>query len=177
MRSIVYYGVTWIEQRPLSYVIKKELKRNDDEPQENKKRTRKSERRRKAKENEKIDKVILEVSDHIENDVRFELVRYFKLWVDIIGSLLVTDEQKEKYEHNLSLPLMLELGAYNPLVINMIRSGINRSVAIEASKYLPADFKGDAIPWLMKNAFNRLSPIFQRHLKGLGFNPIVIEIK
>ena len=177
VRSIAYYGVTWIEQRPLSYVIKKELKRNDEEPQENEKKTRKSQRKRKAKESEKIDKIVLEVSDHIENDVRFELVKYFKLWADIIGSLLITDEQKEKYGHNLSLPLMLELGAYNPHVINMIRSGINRSVAIEASNYLPTDFKGDAIPWLMKNAFDRLSPIFQRHLKNLGFKPMSNETK
>ena len=166
-----------VKTQTVSYVIKKELKRNDTELEdENQKKNARSERKKKNKENEKIDKIVLEVSDHIENDVRFELVRYFKLWADIIGSLLVEDEQKEKYKHNLSLPLMLELGAYNPHVINMIRSGINRSVAIEASKYLPADFKGDAIPWLMKNVFNKLSPIFQRHLKNLGFNPLVDKI-
>jgi hypothetical protein len=52
----------------------------------------------------------------------------------------MTDAQKEEYAHNLSIPLLLELGAYDGNVIALIRLGVTRSVAIEIGNLLPENF-------------------------------------
>ena len=49
---------------------------------------------------------------------------------DILEEIL-TEDQKEEYRLTLSLPTMLELGTQEPIVIQLISSGITRSVAIQ----------------------------------------------
>jgi len=160
IRKIVYDAVLWLQQKTLRYMIEKEL---DGE----------------VTDLRKIDRAILEVIAHINNQVKFELVKYFSLWADILRSRLEKflissdDPKKEKVrkfvEYQLSIPEMIELGACNPTVLSMIRSGINRSVAIEAAKFIPQNIKGDPISWFVQNRLTNLSPIFQRHIKSQGF--------
>ncbi len=158
--KIVYNAVLWLQQKTLRYIIEKDLDgENVDLPQ--------------------LDKVVLEVIARINNDVRFELVKYFNLWADILRSMvenhLVRSDDSEKeqvrkwLEYQLSVPEMLELGACTPTAIQLIRSGINRSAAIEASKCIPQYIEGDPLSWLVENRLHTLSPIFQRHIRNQGF--------
>lgn len=159
IRKIVYKAVNWIQQKPFRKMIEKDL---EDE----------------AQDLEKIDKVIREVIGSINNEVKFELVKYFNLWADILRlkaeNFLSSDdpeheEERRFIERQLSIPEWLELGACTPGIITLIRSGINRSAAIEAARYIPRGFVGDPLSWLMENRLDSLSPIYQRHIKNQGF--------
>lgn len=133
IRKLVYFAALWIQQKPLSFIINKELKGE-------------------SRDFARIDKVILEVMGHINNDVQFELVKYFKLWADILHYILENmskaafslhdEETRKSVEYRLSIPEMLELGASIPTTIAMIRSGVNRSAAIKATNLLPREIKG-----------------------------------
>jgi hypothetical protein len=179
-RSIALYGAMWIEQAPMNILIQNEIefvKRRKKEAEE--KRAKETQQEDKKSEGKLIDRTILQVSRHINTEVRFELVKYFKLWADIIGELMkkeMTEEQRKQYDYNLSVPIMLELGAYDPRVIGLIRVGVARSVAIEAAAYLSNTIEGNIIDELLKEKnFNRLSLIAQRHLRSLGFTPLKEE--
>lgn len=156
---IVYKAMNWIQEKPLREIIEKDLKRE-------------------AHDLDQIDRVIREVIDVINNEVRFELVKYFNLWADILRSKLESylspddpkfEEQRKWIESKLLIPEWLELGACTANAIAMIRSGINRSAAIEAAKQIPVGFSGDPISLLVDERLDRLSPIFQRHIKSQGF--------
>jgi hypothetical protein len=171
-RAIAFYGALWLEQASMNLIIEKELNYQ--------KRGKKLYTAEKLQDDEKIekqviDRTILQVSRHIQNEVRFELVKYFKLWSDILEyqmSIELSKEELSKYEYNLSLPLMLELGAYDPNVMGLIRMGVARSVAIEAATYLPMVVEGSVIDEVLKESvFSKLSVISQRHLLSLGFKP------
>jgi len=164
-RGIAFYGSMWIEQKPMREIIESELAYI------------KSKERGDPKDIKVIDRTVLEVSRHINYEVKFELVKYFKLWADIMKSIM-TEPQIKANEGKLALPLWLELGAHNGNVISLIRSGITRSVAIEIGSLLPENYEDDVIDWILKKEnFNRLSAISRRHLKSLGFDPDSIETK
>ncbi len=156
-RSVAYYGVDWVEERPTSYIIRSELDRlkQNNQNEYNKPGT--------------LDRMVLEVTEHITYEVCFELVKYFKLLTDILDSL-VTDSQKENYSIALLMPEMLELGAHHPNVIAMIRLGINRSAAIEAAQFMPERYDGSVVDWLINNQ-SLLKPLVKRHLKNIGILP------
>ena len=110
--------------------------------------------------------------------MKFELVKYFNLWADILRKnyerVLTSEdpeseETKKRIAYQLSIPEWLELGACTPTAIIMIRSGINRSAALEAAKYIPRNIREDPISWLVEYRLNRLSPIVKRHIKNQGF--------
>ncbi len=160
IHKLVYFAAMWIQQKPLSAIINRELKGESEDYA-------------------KIDNAILKVMERINNDVQFELVKYFKLWADILRYILENmsetplssqeEEKRKSVEYRLSIPEMLELGASIPTTIAMIRSGINRSAAIKATNLLPREMVGDPVSWLVKNKLGELPPIFQRHIKSLGF--------
>ena len=108
--SFALYGALWIEQASMSYIIENEInfiKRTQKKPTGDKEE---NPREIKKKEAKLIDRTILQVSRHVYNDVRFELVKYFKLWADILNEMLtkeLSEEGKKNYDYYLSLPLML----------------------------------------------------------------------
>jgi hypothetical protein len=52
------------------------------------------------------------------------------------------EEKKKFIESNLMIPEWLEFGACTPNTIALIRSGLNRSAAIQAAKQIPKTFSG-----------------------------------
>lgn len=172
--SIARLAARWLEQAPMSFIIANEIKYQKSKKRiyRGKYETAKSYRKR---EGTLTDKTILQVSRHINNEIRFELVKYFKLWSDILNEILkrkLSEDERKEIGYNLSIPLMLELGAYDPRVMGLIRLGIDRSVAIEAADYLPDNIEGNVIDELLKeHVFYSLSDISQRHIIKLGFIP------
>lgn len=162
IRKIVYDAALWLQQSTLRYMIKKEL--GDDAREEDLR---------------KIDRTILEVVSHINNHVKFDLVKYFSLLSDILRSIFeeylkpsddpLREKLRKSLEYQLSIPEMIELGACDPTVLRIIRSGINRSVAIEAARFIPEKIEGNPVSWLVQNRLNKLLPIFQRHIINQGF--------
>ncbi|MNI74165.1 hypothetical protein D3C73_1302320 [compost metagenome] len=104
--------------------------------------------------------------------ITFTLVKYFKVLADILAYSL-SDEEKEKYKLILSLPVMLELGTMEPIMIQLISSGINRSVALKVFNEFEKEHKYlemDVIEWLYtKGTTLQMKPIYIKYLKELGY--------
>ena len=101
------------------------------------------------------------------------LPKYIKVLTDILEEIL-TEEQKEEYRLTLSLPTMLELGTQEPIIIQLISSGITRSVAIQIfevyKKNTSKEFRdgNDVLKWLSnQNELKGLKPIYNRYLKRI----------
>ncbi len=117
-----------------------------------------------------VDKLIREVIEHINSNVRYYLAKYVKLWTDILDDIF-TDGEREQYSQTLAIPEMLELGAYRPHVITFIRAGVPRSAAIQAGfklNKIDPNYKGDPIEWLMQHR-KLLDPAYRKHLDRAGF--------
>lgn len=122
---------------------------------------------------EDINRVINETIRYNSNITTYLLPKYIKVLVDILDEIF-TDKQKEEYKLTLSLPTMLELGTQEPLIIQLISSGITRSVAIQIfdlyNKNTTKDFreKNDILKWLSnQNEIKGLKPIYNRYLKRI----------
>lgn len=87
----------------------------------------------------KINKIIDDVIDIVNNKVRFEIHRDIAAYINILSHIDDT--------HNLDLPLddkvgyYLEIGASTPTTITMINNGLPRTTAIILKKYLRPDIK------------------------------------
>lgn len=122
---------------------------------------------------EDINRVINDTIRYNSTITTYLLPKYVKVLVDILDEIF-TDEQKEEYKLTMSLPTMLELGTQEPLIIQLISSGITRSVAIQIfdlyNKNTTKDFreKNDIVKWLSsQNEIKGLKPIYNRYLKRI----------
>lgn len=122
---------------------------------------------------EDVNRVINDTIRYNSNITTYLLPKYVKVLVDVLDELL-TDEQKEEYKLTMSLPTMLELGTQEPLIIQLISSGITRSVAIQIfdiyNKNTSKEFreKNDILKWLSnQNEVKGLKPIYNRYLKRI----------
>lgn len=148
MRQVVRYAVPWLRGMPYRNLIEMDIN-NKDLPKE------------------KIDTIIREVIYTLDQYVRFELVKYFKIWSDILSYKLKKENKEEgKY---LSLPQMLEFGAVKPRALELMYEGINRSVAIKIAEAIPSNYEGKAVEWIEKNPKLKLNPLFLKHLRNQGF--------
>ncbi|CAM3531865.1 DEAD/DEAH box helicase [Flavobacterium gelidilacus] len=129
----------------------------------------------------KIDSENLEdINMVINNTIRYNssitthlLPKYIKVLTDILEEIL-SDQQKEDYKLTISLPTMLELGTQEPVIIQLISSGITRSVAIQLFDiYVNStskDYreKNDVLKWLSnQNELKGLKPIYNRYLRRI----------
>lgn len=120
-----------------------------------------------------VNKLINKIIKINSSVVTYLLVKYTKLLVDVLDSLL-TEEEKEKYKITMGLPTALELGTRDKDVKNLISGGISRSVAIRVSKrykqlttreYREAN---TIIHWLgTKDSISGIKPIYNRYLQRL----------
>lgn len=122
---------------------------------------------------EDVNRVINDTIRYNSNITTYLLPKYIKVLVDILDEIL-TDKQKEEYKLTMSLPTMLELGTQEPLIIQLISSGITRSVAIQIFdiyiKNTTKDFreKNDILNWVSsQNEIKGLKPIYNRYLKRI----------
>jgi hypothetical protein len=114
----------------------------------------------------KVDKAARHVTQNISSNITFKLVKYFSLWADITKACIPVEEH-ETLAYFLSLPSMIELGSYDPRVLELMSLGINRSIALKLRKDLPKDVE-NLEEWLRKFNTARLSPLLRRYLERSG---------
>lgn len=149
LESVIYYAVIWMEQNPIRVLVSSELKYKKDDSLKT------------------VDKVIRDVIKKLKEDVSFKLVKYFKLLSDIMSYMYEEDDLKGGIISSISE--MIEFGASNVAILNMIRSGINRSAAIELEHHVPFEHRNDPMSWIMKNDIPSLSALHRRNLINQGF--------
>lgn len=101
--------------------------------------------------------------------VTYILVKYLKLLNDLITPQM-SDEELVLYKFSLALPVMLELGTREPIVIQLISKGVSRSVALkifQQFKVMPNFRDKDVFVWLKENETIGLKKIYERYLQGL----------
>ncbi|MDD5340101.1 MAG: DEAD/DEAH box helicase [Candidatus ainarchaeum sp.] len=157
MRQITRYAIPWLRGYPYKSLIEKDIE------------STKIKRKKNELSDTEIDTIIRNVIDNVNEYVRFELVKYFKLWSDLLKYILEEETVGQKKYYYLSLDQMLEFGSVNPAVLELMSEGINRSVAHEIAKQIPKGYKGSALKWMNENPQLKLSPLYIRHLKNQGF--------
>ncbi|ALM50124.1 hypothetical protein AMR72_15200 [Flavobacterium psychrophilum] len=116
-----------------------------------------------------INKVIREVININSKAITYSLLKYIKLLVDILDSMM-TEEQKNNYKSTFALPTHLEMGTKDPVVIQLITSGMPRSIALKVfDSFSKTDafkvHKMDVILWLStKDSIEGLRPIYNKYL-------------
>lgn len=106
--------------------------------------------------NRTINTSIRETLDTIESQVRFKYVLYTGAYIDILKHVI--DEKQlsgDIYQKIPNLPLYLECGSADPIVINLISIGLSRltSIKLKNSKYYKCDEPSAT------NCFNALQKI------------------
>jgi len=147
--QLMRYTVPWLQGLPYKKIVARDLK--DKEKDDYK----------------KVDSAIRRVTDRINTYARFELVKYYKLWADIISHFM-TEEEIEKRKYFLNLPQMLEMGSCDPKALELMNEGVNRSVANLVAKKIPKKIDGSVGDWLKNNSL-KMPNIFLRHLHKSGF--------
>lgn len=114
-----------------------------------------------------VDKAARNVTSHISTNLTFIAVKYLMLWSDIISHFL-SEEEIEENSYILNLHSMLEMGSYDPVVLELMSCGINRSVALSiSSKVKNMDASAEnALAAINKET---LPNIFKRHLMKAGY--------
>ncbi|WP_145032036.1 DEAD/DEAH box helicase [Pantoea ananatis] len=116
----------------------------------------------------KVDSVANFVTAHITTNLNFILVKYLTIWSNVLSSFL-SNEEKEKYAYILNLPSMLEMGSYNPVVLEIMSYGINRSTALEIAKFYNAERDKSVELFLLTLNLNRVSALHRKYLEKAGY--------
>lgn len=121
----------------------------------------------------KINQHIKEVIRINNKVVTFSVLKYIKLLIDILD-LTLNEEQKEIYKLTLALPIHIELGTQEPIEINLISSGIPRTIALRLSVIFKKtnEYKNEEniFNWLKsQNQINGLEPIYNKFLLKNNF--------
>lgn len=159
--NISHFGFRWLHNRSYREIIEEDINYYANVREEI-----------NAEDESDINKRINNVMNIHSKVITFTLVKYFKVLSDILAYSL-SDEEKEKYKLILSLPVMLELGTMEPIMIQLISSGINRSVALKIYNEFEKEqnyLEMDVIEWLYtKGTTLQLKPIYIKYLKELGY--------
>jgi len=81
-----------------------------------------------------INTTIREVLEILESHVRFEYVVYTGAYLDILKYVIEEKRLTIDLEHIPNLPLHLECGSSDPLVINLLSLGLSRLTSIKLKK-------------------------------------------
>lgn len=160
--SLIYDAFQWMAGKPHRYFIDKYLDRfsQDSESLDQENDSESGSKKRP------VDKAASHVTQNISSNITFKLVKYFSLWSDITKSC-VPESDHEQYAYAFSLPSMIELGSYDPKVLELMSLGINRSVALKLRKDLPNQVENIEV-WLQNYSPTRLSPLLRRYLERSG---------
>ncbi len=97
----------------------------------------------------------------INTDIRYILVKYYKILCDILKSLDDYDNQ-----FMLNFDKRLERGSYKSERLQLINMGIDRSIALDLD--VPKNKDEDEIKESLHSQLSDHSPIFERHLTRTG---------
>lgn len=78
----------------------------------------------------KISSLIREVLNTLENQVRYNLVRYLKVYREVLIHVLIETGMKDKAEKVENISAYLEFGSCNSIELNLMSLGLSRSTAI-----------------------------------------------
>ena len=120
-----------------------------------------------------INKKIKEVIKINLKVITFSFLKYLKLLTDILENVL-NEKQKEKFKLTLALPIQIELGTQEPVVISLISNGIPRTIALKLYDIFKttSECKSDiyVLDWLKsQNQINGLEPIYNKFLVKNNF--------
>ena len=139
----------WMSGKRHTYFVKKELE-DTNESEDN------------------VDKAARYVTSHISRNITFIAVKYLMIWADIISSFL-TDQEKENNSYILNLPSMLEMGSYDPIVLELMTLGINRSIALNIKPLIKRQENKSVEESLKTIDRAKLQPLFNRYLSRAGY--------
>jgi replicative superfamily II helicase len=110
-------------------------------------------------EDEELSKCIRTVLDLVNDDVRFILVKYYGMLVDILEE---SDYEMGKWASNFDQ--MLEMGSMNFGELRLMSKGVDRSVVLQLG--IPPNV-GD-VEVFLENRRGKIPEFFTRHLKSQG---------
>ncbi|MFN0188436.1 MAG: DEAD/DEAH box helicase [Bacteroidia bacterium] len=122
--SICINAINWIQGKSIGELIANRIKYYSEDERV------KPDRRIDANNPVDVNKEIKEVIKINLKVITFSLLKYLKLLVDILENVLV-EYQKEKFKLTLALPIQIELGTQEPVVISLISNGIPRTIALK----------------------------------------------
>ncbi|WP_374505790.1 DEAD/DEAH box helicase [Flavobacterium sp.] len=160
--SICINTLNWIQGRSIGELIASRIKYYSEDERVN------SEKRIDATNPEHVNKEIKTVIKINLKVITFSLLKYLKLLVDILDNVF-NENQKEKYRLTLALPIQIELGTQEPIVILLISNGIPRTIALKLFDVFKKtnEYKNEikVLDWLKtKNQINGLEPIYNKFL-------------
>jgi len=157
--QMVLYGIKWLDNKSYGEIIKNDINwyANHENPNKRIDPENPKHINHRINENIKINGTI----------VTFVLARNLKLLNDILKSKM-SEDQLEKYKFSLALPMMLELGTREPVVMELISKGIPRAIAIAIFKIIPENAQDFPFDWLMKQSQIKIHPVYSSYLKRVG---------
>lgn len=165
-KSMSVQAKKWLANLPIGQIINENIKYQCSEMI--------NELYRKDSNNlDDVNSIINETIKYNSSITTHLIPKYIKVLTDVL-EVILTHEQKEEYKLTLSLPTCLELGTQEPVVIQLISSGITRSVAIQLNKVYKnstsKEYRDDSDIWKWlynKSEVAELKPIYNRYLKRL----------
>lgn len=165
--------INWIQGKSLGELIANRIKYYSEDERV------KLEKRIDANNPEHINKEIKSVIKINLKVITFSLLKYLKLLVDILDNVL-TESQKEKYKLTLALPIQIELGTQEPIIISLISNGIPRTIALKLFDIFKNtnEFKNEEkiLDWLKsQNQIIGLDPIYNKFLVKNNFLKVKLQ--
>ncbi len=165
--GICINAINWMQGKSIGELIANRIKYYSEDERV------KPDRRIDANNLEHINKEIKNVIKINLKVITFSLLKYLKLLVDILDNIL-TDSQKEKFKLTLALPIQIELGTQEPIIITLISSGIPRSIALKLFDIFKKtkEYKNEEkiLDWLKsQNQINGLEHIYNKFLVKNNF--------
>lgn len=160
--GICFNTMQWIQGNSIGKIISDRIKYfSEDERVHHSKRI-------DATNPEDINKIIKETNKIFLKVITFSFLKYLKLLVDILDNVL-SDTQKEKYKLTLALPIQVELGTQEPIVISLISKGIPRTIALRVFEIFKRtnEYRNEIqiFDWLKShNQINGLETIYNKFL-------------
>lgn len=77
-----------------------------------------------------INRVIKTVIKINQKVITYRFLKYLKILTSILDEIL-SEEEKEEFKLTLALPMQIELGTQEPIVISLISGGVPRTIAIK----------------------------------------------
>ena len=165
--AICVNAVNWMEGKSMGELIADRLKYlSSDERIPEESRIDPTDQKIVNREIKKVIKINMKI-------ITFSLLKYLKLLVNILENIL-SEEEKEKYKFTLALPIQIELGSQEPVIINLISKGIPRTIAIKLFDIFKKtdEYKNEIkiFDWMEnQNSIPNLDPIYNKFLRKNKF--------
>lgn len=171
--GICINAINWMQGKSIGELIANRIKYYSEDERV------KPEKRIDANNPEHINKEIKSVIKINLKVITFSLLKYLKLLVDILDNLL-TEPQKEQYKLTLALPIQIELGTQEPIVISLISNGIPRTIALKLFDVFKKtnEYKNEekVLDWLKsQNQITGLEPIYNKFLIKNNFLKVKLQ--